>query len=187
MSVNEHGLTPKQQLFADEYLIDLNGTAAYKRAGYIADGKSAEVNASRLLGNAKVAKYVQKAMDKRAEKLEITSERVLGEIAKLSFADIRKVFNEHGQLLPIHELPDEIAASVSSIEVVTSRIPGGEPADVEHTAKIKFWDKRSSLELLGRHLKLFTDKTEVTGKDGNPLAIALAEIASSPNNRIKLK
>jgi hypothetical protein len=71
--------------------------------------------------------------------------------------------------------------------VVTSRIPGGEPADVEHTAKIKFWDKRGSLELLGRHLKLFTDKTELTGKDGGPIDVLLKEIAQSPNNRIKVK
>ena len=106
-------------------------------------------------------------MDRRAEKAEITSEMVIAEIGKLAFADIRKVFNEHGQLLPIHELPDEIAASVSSIEVVTSRVPGGEPAEVEHTAKIKFWDKRGSLELLGKHMKLFTDKVESQNTNHN--------------------
>jgi len=47
-------LTAKQRRFADEYLIDLNATAAYKRAGYAGDGHGAEVNASRLLSNAEV-------------------------------------------------------------------------------------------------------------------------------------
>jgi phage terminase small subunit len=167
---NEHGLTFKQQCFADEYLRDLNGTEAYRRAGYKAKTDNvAAVEAAKLLRNPKIAKYVQAAMDARSEKTKISSESVLTEIAKLAFCDIRKVFDAEGRLLPVHMLPDEIAASVSSVEVVTSRVPGGEPADVEYTAKIKFWDKRGSLELLGKHLKLFTDKTEVTGKDGGPV------------------
>jgi phage terminase small subunit len=61
-------------------------------------------------------------------------------------------------------LSDEVAACISGVEVVTTRIPGSEPVDLEHTSKIKFWDKRASLELLGRHLKLFTDKIEFTDK-----------------------
>lgn len=163
-------LTPKQKLFADEYLKDLNGTAAYKRAGYKAKNDNvAAVEATKLLSNPKIAKYVQKAMDERSKEVKIDANRVLAEIGRLAFADIRKVFDESGRLLPVHLLPDEVAASVSSIEVVTSRISGGEPADVEHTAKIKFWDKRGSLELLGRHLKMFTDKTELTGANGGPI------------------
>lgn len=175
MEKDESELTAKQRRFADEYLIDLNATAAYKRAGYAAEGNSAEVNASRLLSNAKVAEYIQAAMDERSQETKIDANKVLSEIGKLAFADIRKVFDSEGRLLPIHQLPDEIAASISSIEVVTSRVPGGEPADVEHTSKIKFWDKRGSLELLGKHLKLFTDKTELTGKDGGPVAITHIE------------
>lgn len=169
MNPEEKELTARQKRFVDEYLIDLNATAAYKRAGYTAEGNAAEAAASRMLSNVKVAEAIQKAMDGRSNETKIDAARVLSEIGKLAFADIRKVFDEHGRLRPIHELPDEIAASVSSIEVVTSRIPGGEPSEVEHTAKIKFWDKRGSLELLGRHLKMFTDKTEVSGKDGGPI------------------
>ena len=154
-------LTPKQSAFVREYLIDLNATAAYKRAGYIAKGNAAEVNATRLLRNAQVKAEIQVLMNKRAQKVEITSDRVLMEIGKLAFADIRKIFDDQGRLLPVHMLPDEISASVSSVEVVTSKIPGTDPVEVEHVSKIKFWDKRASLELLGRHLKLFTDKIEV--------------------------
>ncbi len=162
-------LTPKQQAFAREYLIDLNATKAAIRAGYSA--KNADKIGSELLGKTRVKAEIQAAMDKRAEKVELTSERVLTEIGKLAFADIRKVFDERGNLLPVHMLPDEIAASVSSIEVVTKNIPGSEPAEVEHVSKIKFWDKRGSLELLGKHLKLFTDKIEV--EVGDELAARL--------------
>lgn len=164
-------LTPKQETFAREYLIDLNATKAAFRAGY--SPKTAEIQGYQLLRNSLVAAKVQELMDKRATKSEITSDRVLTEIGKLAFADIRKVFDESGQLLPVHMLPAEVAASISSIEVVTSRIPGGEPTDVEHTSKIKFWDKRGSLELLGKHLKLFTDKIEL--EVGDTLAMRIKE------------
>lgn len=159
-------LTPKQETFCREYLIDLNATQAAIRAGYSA--KTAQEQASRLLSNAMVQDFVQSLMVKRSEEVGLTSKQVLTEIGKLAFADIRKVFDQSGNLLPVHELPDEVAASISSIEVVTSRIPGGGPAEVEHTNKIKFWDKRGSLELLGRHLKLFTDKVSLGGDSEAP-------------------
>ena len=156
-------LTPKQEAFFREYLIDLNGTQAAIRAGYSIKG--AHVQAAQLLSNPKVQEFANKLKTERAERTEITSDRVLKEIGRLAFADIRSVFDESGQLLPVHMLPPEVSASIASIEVVTSKVPGGEPVDVEHTAKIKFWDKRGSLELLGRHLKMFTDKLEVEVRD----------------------
>lgn len=152
-------LTPKQAAFVREYLVDLNATQAAVRAGY--SPKTCEEQGYQLLRKTSVKAEIQAAMDKRAAKVELNGDRVLNEITKLAFADIRKVFDQAGNLLPVHMLPDEIAASISSIEVVTSKIPGSEPVEVEHTAKIKFWDKRGSLEMLGRHLKLFTDKIEV--------------------------
>ena len=54
----DRGLTPKQQRFVEEYLVDLNATAAYKRAGYVGKGNTAEVTASQLLRNPKVASAV---------------------------------------------------------------------------------------------------------------------------------
>ncbi len=152
-------LTPKQEAFCREYLKDLNGTQAAIRAGYSA--KRADAIGYENLRKPDIAQAIQQAMTERSKRTEITADRVLSEIGRLAFADIRSVFDENGRLLPVHMLPAEVAASVSSIEVVTSKVPGGEPADVEHTAKIKFWDKRGSLELLGRHLKMFTDKVEV--------------------------
>lgn len=70
-------LTAKQKRFADEYLIDLNATAAYHRSGYKAKGNAAEVNASRLLSNAKVQVYIQDRMAAREQRTEITQDMVL--------------------------------------------------------------------------------------------------------------
>lgn len=70
-------LTPKQKRFVAEYLIDLNATAAYIRAGYATKGKAAEVNAFRLLRDARVSDAIAKAEQKRSERTEITQDMVL--------------------------------------------------------------------------------------------------------------
>ena len=157
-----HSLSLKHQRFADEYLIDLNAARAYKKI-YKCSSSVADPSSSRLLKNVRVAAYIAEKQEKLTKKCDITKENVLKEIAKISFSDVRKLFNEDGQLLPIKDLPDEVAACISSIEVVTSKIPGSDPVEVEYTAKIKMWDKTKSLELAGKHLKLFTEKVELGG------------------------
>jgi len=117
-------MTPKQEAFVREYLIDLNASAAYKRAGYAAKGNAAEVNAIRLLRNAQVKAAISAAMEKRADEMEISAKYVLDSIKRVA-----------------------------------------ESAEAEG----KFSDALRGYELLGKHRKLFTDKTEVTGKDGKDL------------------
>ena len=154
-------MTPKQQRFVEEYLIDLNATQAAIRAGY--SEKTAGSVGNENLTKPEIAAAVQQAMNARSARTEITADRVLQELAKIGFSDIRKVFTPGGNLLPIQDLDDETAATMSSVEVVTRKVPGAEEAEVEHVAKIKLWDKRAALELLGKHLKLFTDKVETNG------------------------
>lgn len=151
-------LTPKQSAFVREYLVDLNASAAYKRAGYIAKGNAAEVNAARMLRNAQVQAEIQVAMNERAQRNDITADRVLKEIARLAFFDPRRLLNGDGTPKAIHELDDDTAAAVAGIDIVTK---GNEDLGYADVMKIKLADKSKNLELLGRHLKLFTDKIEV--------------------------
>lgn len=81
-------LTPKRQRFVEEYLVDLNATQAAIRAGY--SPISAHAEGGRLLNDVKVAEALKAAMDARSARTEITADRVLRELAKLGFADIRK-------------------------------------------------------------------------------------------------
>ena len=82
-------LTPKQKIFADEYLIDLNATRAYKVAyPRVRNEETAAAAGARLLSNVKVEDYIQKRMDERAQRTEITQDRVLQELAKNGFANI---------------------------------------------------------------------------------------------------
>jgi len=160
-------LSPKQALFVREYLVDLNGKQAAIRAGYSA--KTAEFTASRMLSSGKVQEAVQKAMNKRAEKIDITAERVLAEIAKLGFANMEDYVDpeENGAAkVNLGKINRDQWAAVQ--EIRTEELGRGEGSVVIKTS-FKLADKKGSLELLGRHLKLFVDRAELTGKDGGPI------------------
>lgn len=156
-------LSQKQELFVREYLIDLNATQAAIRAGY--SKKTADRIGPQLIGKTCVAQAIQAQMDKRAAKIEITAEKVLQEIAKLAFSNLQDFYNVDGTLKEIPTLPRDVAACLLS-----NKINLTEAAAIQ---EIKLHDKKGSLELLGRHLKLFTDKTEMTGANGGPVKVSI--------------
>ena len=183
-------LTPKQMRFADEYLIDLNATAAYKRAGYIATGNSAEVNGHKLLSNTQIASYIQMRMKDREKRTEITQDMVLAEWAKLAFLDPRRFYDQHGGLIPIQKLPAEVAAALAGVELTTERSKGEEPT-VSDVSKIKFIDKKGALDSVARHLGMFNDKLEVALKksaadmtDDELLAIATGRKQDKSSSKV---
>lgn len=170
-------MTPKQQRFVDEYLIDLNATQAAIRAGYSA--RTAHATGHENLSKPEIAAAIQAAMDERAKRTEITADRVLQELAKIGFSDIRKLFTPGGNLLPVSDLDDEAAACLSSIEITTRKVRGGSDDEVEEVSKVKLWDKRAALVDLGRHLKLFTDKVEHNGPNGAALEVVFKRASSA--------
>lgn len=141
-------LTPKQKMFCKEYLIDLNATRAAIRAGY--SEKTARKIANENLTKPDIQEYIQAQMNKRAAKIEITADKVLQEIAKMAFANVQDLYDEHGILKPISELPRDVAAAVQSVKVNLT-----EACAVQ---EVKLWDKKGTLELLGKHLRLFDVK-----------------------------
>lgn len=169
-------LTPKQAAFVREYLIDLNATQAAIRAGY--SQKNADKIGPELLGKTRIKAEIQVVMDERAERLDITADRVLKEIAKLAFYDPRKLLKADGTPRSIHELDDNTAAAVAGIDIVTR---GNEDLGYADIMKVKMADKTRNLELLGRHLKLFTDKIEVDVTDR--LADRIKEARERAKNR----
>lgn len=164
-------LTPKQALFVSEYLANgLEGKKAAISAGYSI--KTADSQASQLLSNPKVAAEIAKRHGKRLGKLEITADKVLQELAKLAFFDIRKFYNADGTLKPIPELDDDTSAALVGMELEEAyeHFGKGQSKPNGILKKIKMADKGQNLERLGRHLKLFTDKVEV---DATPAMSAL--------------
>ncbi len=164
-------LTPKQAAFCAEYLIDLNAAAAARRAGF--SEKAAHVQAGTLMKKPHVQAEIQRLMAERSKRTEITQDSVIREIAKLAFGDIRKLFDDQGALLPVQDWPDDIAPTVSSVEIDELWQGFGENrTQIGETKKVKFWDKGKALEMLGRHLKLFVDRVEASGPGGGPIPVA---------------
>jgi len=137
-----------------EYMIDLNATQAAIRAGYSA--KTAEEQGYQLLRKTSVSQAVQVALDARARRTGITADRVLQELAKLAYANLQDFYQANGSLKEIANLPPEVAVALSSIKVNLT-----EGCAIQ---EVKLHDKVRCLELIGKHLKLFTEKVELGGE-----------------------
>jgi phage terminase small subunit len=95
------------------------------------------------------------------QRLEVTADLVVQEIAKMAFFDPRKLFNSDGSLKLISEVDDHSAASIAGLEVCELFDGTG---DQKHAygllKKVKLTDKGRSLEMLGRYFKLFAADRE---------------------------
>lgn len=161
-------LNPRQAQFVREYLVDLNASAAYRRAGYKTG--NADVLGPRLLGNAGIQAAVQVAYQTRAAKVELTAEQVLREIKNAAFLDPLALFAPDGTLLPLDQMPEHARRAIAGLEVEEVYEGQGKARrQVGYLKKIKLVSKEGTLTLAGRHLGMFTDKTELTGKGGADL------------------
>jgi phage terminase small subunit len=151
-------MTPKQEAFVREYLIDLNATQAAIRAGYSA--RTANEQGARLLAHVSVRSAVQDGVSQRAERTEITADRVLKELARIAFFDIRKLYAEDGTMKLPTELDDDTAAALVGIDIQES-VSGQEGGPIITTRKAKVIDRTAALTLAMRHLGMLTDKLEV--------------------------
>jgi phage terminase small subunit len=149
-------LTAKQKIFADEYLIDLNATRAYKAAyPRVKNNETAAANSSRMLRNAKVEDYIQKRMKDREKRTEITQDMVLKELAKIGFANITDYVTIEGPYVKVKQTEDIPSEKIGAIAGIKEGANGIE---------IKLNDKGKALELIGRHLGMWKDKMELSGE-----------------------
>lgn len=142
-------LTEKQKRFVQEYIKDLNATAAAKRAGY--SEKTAYSMGQRLLKNVEVQTAIQKGIEKRQARTEITQDRVLQELAAIAFAngiDYAQIVSGTATLYDTEKLTDRQKAAIISIKQTKDGV------------EIKLGSKLKALELLGKHLGMFSGEHE---------------------------
>jgi phage terminase small subunit len=155
-------VTPKQQLFVAEYLIDLNATQAAIRAGY--SKKTARQVGQQNLSKLVISQAIAEATAAKMAEVDISSTRVLQELGKLSFFDVRKLFNADGSPKALHELDDDTASAIAGFEVVEMfEGVGDERKSIGVLKKFRLADKGQNLERLGRYHKLFVDRVEHAG------------------------
>lgn len=171
-------LTDKQKRFVEEYLIDLNATQAAIRAGYTE--KYANTNASKLLQNTTISQYIRERQKELSRKTEITQERVIKELALIAFsnnADYAHVIEKNMKVEvdgTLVDVLDEKGTPVTyrTVEpVLTEELTEEQKRALAVIKKgrdgleIKSCDKVKALELLGKHLGIFTDKIEANVND----------------------
>lgn len=168
-------LSPKQLRFVQEYLVDLNGKRAAIAAGYSA--KTSEVTASKMLRIPKVQAAIQEGQKAKEKLLDISKERILKELARIAFSDIRNVMDWHDNathLLNSEDLGDDVTAAIQEVSIKTRYVQSdrksSEAEEMILERKVRMYDKQRALELLGKHLGLF-EKQE--GEDQNkPFTLA---------------
>ena len=147
-------MTEKQKIFADEYLIDLNATRAYKVAyPRVKNDEVAAAAAARLLRNVKVAAYISERMQERQKRTEVTQDRVIEELAVIAFAkatDFAQIVNGNVVLTDTADLTESQIRAIAGIK------------EGKFGIELKLNDKEKAL---GRHLGMFKDKLEVSGLD----------------------
>lgn len=147
-------LNAKQLRFVDEYLIDLNATQAYLRV-YGGTEKAARAHGARLVANGSIAAAIKVAQRVRAERTQITQDRVLEELARIGFSDMRRfaVWGGAGVTLRASDdLGDDEARCVAGV----SESPG----KFGSTITFKLHDKPAALLAIGKHLGMFTEQHE---------------------------
>lgn len=146
---NENNLTIKQQIFADEWLLDGNGLRAYRKAfSKKCSDASAMAEASKTLRKPYVDLYIRKRQGELAESANVSQERVVLEERRIAFADIGGLFNKDGEILSPNQLPENLARAVAAVEV--TKKPNGDT-----TYKYRFFDKGAALGRLEKILGMY--------------------------------
>ncbi len=160
-------LTPKQQRFVEEYLIDLNATQAAIRAGY--SEKTAKSIGQENLTKPDIQKAIEEAQNKRQEQTQIDAAYVLKRLVEIDQMDVLDIMDDQMKIRPVNEWPKVWRQYVVNLENL--ELSDGEGC----FKKIKWPDKVKNLELLGKHVAVgaFKDKIEHTGPNGGPIDLSL--------------
>lgn len=150
-------MTDKQKTFCEEYLIDLNATQAAIRAGYSV--ATASEQASRLLGNVNVQREIERLKAERSRRTGITADRVLQELARIGFVNPMDVIDPDDATVHANANADDMAA-IASVKV---KVIPGKNGDDGFEREVRLHDKVKALELMGKHLGMFTDKVDLNG------------------------
>lgn len=169
------GLTPKQERFCQEYVVDFNATQAAIRAGY--SKKTAKSIGQENLTKPDLREFVaelQKALQKATG---IDAQRVINEYVKVGFSNIKAFLEEGNSIRDISQLPDDVAAAVESIQS-DIRHDGGDSEGYTEKVKLKLHSKLSALNDLGKHLGIF----EKDNEQGKPIAPQIIVFGAPPKS-----
>lgn len=155
-------ITKKNEVFCEEYLIDLNATQAAIRAGY--SPNAAGSIGSELLKKPEIRARIDQAMAERSKRTGINADRVLRELGRIAFLNPKDVIDLNTAEV-LDTATDDDLAVIAGVKV--KYVPhkdfdeDGEPVIEQAIEReVKMADKLKALELCGRHLGMFKDNPE---------------------------
>ena len=162
-------LTRNEKIFVDEWLIDRNGTRAYKVAyPRIKNDNSAGVAAFNMLRKFKVDAYIQKRLQKLSATAQLDQEWVLGNYKKLVDFTFEEIFNDDGSMKPISEWSENAKFAATGLKRLykktkkTSKL--GIISESEMTMNdLKFADKKEVIDQIGKYLGMFDNDNKQKG------------------------
>jgi phage terminase small subunit len=173
---DDYILNERQKRFVEEYLIDLNATQAAIRAGY--SEYTAQEQGSRLLSNVMVQAALKQAIDERSERVKMTQDDVLRELAILAMSDVSNYVYVDGDGViyarDFRTIPKAATRAIKKIKQTvvtmlesTDEETGEKKSILKTKTELEFYDKIRANELMGKHLGMFQDKTPDAGASKN--------------------
>lgn len=164
--------TDLQRAFVDEYLKDLNGAAAARRAGYSAENSRSQ--AAENLAKPHISEAIADRMEARAKRAGMSAKRVLASLVEKHEADLADIHDEEGRLLPIDEWPPAwrrgLVVGVETKELYEHELNKDtgkkERVFVGIERKLKIADRTKIAELIGRHVDVQAFRDKVTLEPG---------------------
>lgn len=168
---NKLGLTLKEATFCEIYLQNRgNGTHAALSAGFATTEGSGSVEASRLLRIPRIMAYINQRGQEMLEKLEISTDLIAAEYAKLAFSNVKDFMTWDEQGFPVFRPSDELS------DVATAAISEITFIDTKHGRNVKFkmHDKKGALDSLAKLKGFLVDKQSVDHTSGGKSLLDLA-------------
>ena len=104
------------------------------------------------------------------QQADLSATRVLEEYRRIGFSDIGALFDDHGRLKSLRELPRDVRAAIASMKVTKKNLTAGDGV-MEDVVEVKLWDKTRALESLAKHFGLLVERVEIKGDAEAPRAV----------------
>lgn len=144
-------LTPRQKLYAEKYIENNYNASAAARA-VLSKGSTVQKTIRAMHNDTNVKQYIEHLKFELFSTVDASTERIIRELAKIAFSDIRELYDERGAMLPMNQIAEHVAGAINSTEAQELNAFGadGQTVNIGFTRKVKLHDKLKALEMLGR-------------------------------------
>lgn len=141
-------LTDKEEMFCQQYLVHLNAKRALREAGY-----SPGMLAHNVMKRPIIKKYISILQQDLIDRLKVSQERVITEIAASAFFNVAELYDEDGKLLPATKLPVHTVRAISKIKEKVLQVGDNGERVLERSYEMN--NKLNALDMLAKHLGLY--------------------------------